>query len=133
MARARGTLSTRGWLLTPEARLDRMLEEYVLANPSQTLFYRGVIRALTATIQAVGNDPDRLSDAIKTDLTNKAKMCFPERDGGLVKVECVVNPNTNDITIEIAMTVYEDGKAYSLNEVLANASSYAKTTDADIV
>lgn len=132
MAKVRGTLSTRGWLRTPEARLDRMMTEYVLANPGQTLFYHGRVRALTATIQSIGTDPDRLSTAIKTDLTKKMEMCFPERTG-LLEVDCRVNPDNNDITIEISMTVYEDGKAYSLNRVLANSSNYAKITGADIM
>lgn len=132
MAKARGTLSTRGWLRTPEARLDRMMTEYILANPGQTLFYRGRVRALTATIQSVGTDPDRLSSAIKTDLTKKMEMCFPERNG-MVEVACHVNPDNNEINIEISMTVYEDGKAYSLSRVLANSSSYAKITDAAIM
>lgn len=133
MAKVRGTLSTRGWLYTPEARLDRMLQEYVLANPSQTLFYRGRINSLISTIQAVGKDPVRLAEAIKTDLSKKAKICFPERDGGMTDVSCEVDSLTNDITISISMTVYEDGKPLSLNRVLADSSSYAKTTNATIL
>jgi len=132
MAKVRGTLSTRGWLTTPEARLDRMMSEYILANPGQTLFYRGRVRALTATIQAVGTDPDILANAVKEDLTKKVEMCFPERTG-LTEVVCHVDPETNEINIEISMTVYEDGKPYSLSKVLANTSSYVKITDAEIL
>lgn len=133
MTSVRGTLSTRGWLYTPEARLDRMLEEYVLANPSQTLFYRGRIRSLIATIRLVGTDPDKLATAIREDLSAKAAINFPERDGGRTEVVCQLDPVTNDINIEISMTVYFEGKMYSLNQVLANASSYAQTTDAVIM
>lgn len=133
MAKARGTLSTQGWLRTPEARLDGMIAEYLLANPSQTLMYRGKVSSLAATIQRVGKDPDRLNNAIQDDLKFKTQINFPERDGGRVDVNCVTNED-NEITIQIGITVYENGLPYHLNEVLATSdSTFVRYGKADIV
>lgn len=133
MAKTRGTLSTRGWLKTPEARLDGMIAEYLLANPSQTLFYRGKVSSLAATVQRVGKNPDKLNNAIQDDLVFKTRMNFPERDGGRVEVNCTTNED-NEITIQIGITVYENGQPYYLNEVLATtASTFVRFGKADIL
>lgn len=133
MAKARGTLSTQGWLKTPEARLDGMMAEYLLANPSQTLFYRGKVSSLASTIQRVGKDPDRLNNAITDDLKFKAQINFPERAGGRVEVNCLTNED-NEITIQIGITVYENGLPYNLNEVLATSNStFVRYGDATII
>lgn len=129
MTTARGTLSSRGWLKTPEARLDRLMTEYMVANPSQTLFYYGKIRSLLSTINRVGKDPDRLASAIQSDLTEAAVRGFPENQ--LVEVSCTADPYDVEVTINIAITVYENGVSYALNRVLATTnSSYVELTKA---
>lgn len=133
MAKARGTLSTQGWLKTPEARLDGMMAEYLLANPSQTLLYRGKVSSLASTVQSVGKNPDKLNNAILSDLSIKTKMNFPERNGGRVEVNCTTNED-NEITIQIGITVYENGAVYNLNEVLATSNStFVRFGEAEII
>lgn len=129
MTKARGTLSSRGWLLTPEARLDRLMTEYMVANPSQSLFYYGKVRSFISTINRVGKDPDRLASAIQSDLTEAAMRCFPENQ--LVEVSCTTDDYGVEVTINIAITVYENGVAYELNRVLSTTnSSYVNLTGA---
>ncbi|MGL5648950.1 MAG: hypothetical protein ACRDDY_13965 [Clostridium sp.] len=133
MTKARGTLSTRGWLRTPESRLAGMFTEYEAANPSQSLFYRSKIRSLQSTIQAVGKDPIKLASAIQSDLEGKVKLNFPER-AGKVGVECVLNSDETEINIEISITVFENDKSYSLNRVLSTVGeSFINLTNAVIV
>lgn len=132
MTKARGTLSTRGWLKTPESRLDGMMAEYLLANPSQTLLYRGKVSSLASTLQRVGKNPDKLTNAIQDDLMLKARTNFPEREGR-VEVNCTTNQD-NEITIQISLTVYEGGLPYNLNEVLATTdSTYVRYGEASII
>lgn len=133
MVKAHGTLSTRGWLITPEARLERLLTEYECANPSQTLIYRGSVSSLQATAQRVGTEPDALSAAIQDDLERKVSRCFPERPG-VVEVNCLLNREEDKVTIEIGITVYENNTPYSLNRVLASrGSTFIRVTGATIV
>lgn len=134
MTKARGTLSTRGWLTTPEGRLAGMFTEYEAANPSQSLYYSHKIKSLQSTIQAVGKDPSRLAAAIQSDLEGKVALNFPERTG-MVNVDCALNgADDNEITIEISMTVFENGKTYNLNQVLATVGeSFINLTNAVIL
>lgn len=113
----KGTLSTKGWARTPEARMDRTLTDYLSANPSQTVFYRGNVTSLQSDIFSSGGDVQRLMQYIKRNLGLMYSRQFPENSS--VDVTYVVDQNKPDkVDLHISVLVYEKGKAYDLSRVI---------------
>lgn len=115
--RVKGTLSTRGWARTPEARMDRTLTDYLSANPSQTVFYRGQVTSLQSDIFSCGGDVDRLCQYVKRNLGLMYTRQFPENS--TVEVTYIADPQKTDkVDLHISVLVYENGIAYDLSRVI---------------
>lgn len=115
--RVKGTLSTRGWARTPEARMDRTLTDYLSANPSQTVFYRGNVTSLQSDIFSCGGNVDILIQYVQRNLGLMYSRQFPENS--TVEVTYTVDQVRPDkVDLHIAVLVYENGKAYDLSRVI---------------
>lgn len=115
--RVKGTLSTRGWARTPEARMDRTLTDYLSANPSQTVFYRGNVTSLQSDIFSCGGNVDLLIQYVQRNLGLMYSRQFPENSS--VEVTYTVDQVRPDkVDLHIAVLVYENGKAYDLSRVI---------------
>lgn len=115
--RVKGTLSTLGWARTPESRMDRVLTDYLSANPSQTIFYRGNVNSLQSDIFSCGGNIDQLIQYIKRSLGAAYSRQFPENS----TVEVTYTPDTirpDKVDIHISVLVYENGVAYDLSRVI---------------
>lgn len=116
-APVKGTLSTRGWARTPEARIDQTLTDYLCANPSQTIFYRGIVKSLQSDIFSSGSNVDLLCQYVQKSLGDMYARQFPENS--TVEVTYIPDQTRPDkVDLQISVLVYDNGRPYDLARVI---------------
>lgn len=120
------TLSTRGWLSTPELIIDEVLSNYLAANPSQTLLFSGNVVSLQYAVYKTNNDGNQLANRVKSDLE---KMYKDYSDN--VDVSVTFKDDYGKINIIISGTVEIENKNYDINQVVTDTDSmFAKNNNA---
>lgn len=74
------TLSTRGWVTGINEKVDRLFSYYVLSQYNQTVYHLGHVKSLQYTAQLYGNEPNKLADTIRTDLTELLRPFIDNTD-----------------------------------------------------
>lgn len=83
-----GTLSLRGWALTPEDMIRELMNHYTESGVSQSVIYRGKIKSLAYTKAVYAQNPEGMASAVQVDLLALFGNVFDD-------VECTV-----DVTYE---------------------------------
>lgn len=106
------TISTVGSPQNPVELAKKLIEYYNEANYSQSNSFFGDVKCLAAAIKELQQNPDRLSERIKQDLTLVFSRHFDQPD---FTVSASDNGNgTYDLTI--TGSYHSDGKKYDLSE-----------------
>ena len=120
------TLSSRGWLSTPELIIDEVLNNYLSANPSQTMLFSGNVVSLQYAVYKTNNNENLLANRVKSDL----ETMYNEYSDN---IDVTVNHKTVDgkIKLFISGTVEINSKYYDINQVVSNMDSmFAKNNNA---
>lgn len=112
------TLSTRGWLSTPELIIDEVLSNYLAANPSQTLLFSGNVVSLQYAIYKTNNDGNQLATRVKADL-DKLYGQYSKQ----VEIEVNYTEDYGKINISISGTVNINGKNYDIQQSVSDTAS----------
>lgn len=87
-----GTVSTRGWAITPEERIRELINHFTESGFSQSVIYRGKIKSLSYLRASHSDDPAGLADAVRESLTELLQNVF-SAEGGTVEVEASTEPD----------------------------------------
>lgn len=87
-----GTVSTRGWAITPEERIRELINHFTESGFSQSVIYRGKIKSLSYLRASYSDDPAALADAVRESLTELLQNVFGA-EGGTVEVEASTEPD----------------------------------------
>lgn len=112
------TLSTRGWLNTPELIIDEVLSNYLDANPSQTLLFNGNVVSLQYAIYKTNNDGRELSTRVKSDL----EKVYGEYSKNIT-LDITYTETDGKINLKIAGTIEIEGRNFDLNRVVSDTKS----------
>lgn len=115
------SLSVKGYLRNAEEQLDKQLAYYLSTNPSQTLLYNGTVVSLQYAIYRAAGDVDRLCNIVNNDLNAVFARLFPE--GVTVDVSYTTDTNTNQVNLQIAMSVVRDNVKYDLAKAINGVNS----------
>ena len=115
------SLGVKGYLRNAEEQLDKQLAYYLSTNPSQTLLYNGTVVSLQYAIYRAAGDVDRLCNIVNNDLNAVFARLFPE--GVTVDVSYTTDANTNQVNLQIAMSVVRDNVKYDLAKAINGVNS----------
>jgi len=116
------TLSSKGWAVTPEERIDAILAYYQALNPSMTNRYRGKVFSLQSAIWRGGMNMDTVANNVQVDLTTILTNNFPE--GAEVTTTAVpIDEDGATYNLNIAATVVSDGRSYDMATSLDKVDS----------
>ncbi len=107
-----GSLSVRGWAVTPEEKIREVMNNYTEAGFSQSVIYQGNIKSLEHARFRTEQDMDALKREVKNDLLSLYGNIFPEK----VEVNTdVVAQEESDVrfTLFIEVKVTSQGQTYS--------------------
>ncbi len=113
-----GTVSTRGWAVTPEERIREIINHFTESGFSQSVIYRGKIKSLSYLRACYLEDPASLADEVRDALTELLKNVFgPE--GGTVEVETSTEPDgQSEVVYVLVITamVTINGNRYDIHD-----------------
>lgn len=113
-----GTVSTRGWAVTPEERIRELINHFTESGFSQSVLYRGKIKSLSYLRAQYSEDPSGLADAVRESLTELLQNVFgPE--GGTVEVDTSTEPDGQSEVVYILVIsalVTINGTRYDIHD-----------------
>jgi hypothetical protein len=119
------SLSTDGWVSSPEKILDLLISYYILTDYRQTYLYAGNLLSLAHRYHKTEGDPDQLASQVSTDLRSLLGRYFTSADVSTRVVRNAIDTNVH--TVLIAASVISDaGKRYELNKITQLLNSKAK-------
>lgn len=124
MVVAVGTVSTRGWAITPKDKIRELMNNYTESGQSQSIVYRGNIRSMAAAQADHSQNPDALAETVQSDLLALYGNVF-----GADNVKCNVDwtwVEDSDVRYKliIELKVTENGSDY-------DAAQYVYTVNGD--
>lgn len=110
-----GTLSTRGWAITPEEKIREVMNNYTEAGFSQSVIYQGNIKSLEHARYRTEQDPEALKSEVKKDLLSLYGNIFP--DGVEVNTSIEEDPESDvRVKLIIEVLVTEGTTTYSVEK-----------------
>lgn len=110
------TLSSEGYVINTEARIDRALAYMLVCEASQSTMFRGKVTSLQAIVQRHNNEPELLKTNAEEALGNYFRRLFET-----VQLEVLVEdyPETQNtkVALRIYVTVIENGITYSVANI----------------
>ena len=112
------TLSTQMWLTTPEVVIDNILVNYISANPSQSLLFKGNVLSLQNSIYLNNDDPEGLIIKVEADLVN---IYGQHSDNVTIDVTYAEVDGRIDLTISGSIEM--GNKNHDLNKIVTDSTS----------
>jgi len=108
-------LSTDGAIASPSAVMKRLMENFMVSDYSQTLFYGGEVASLRYIYSGFDNDVRQLELDITASLQTMYSRYFAN-----VEVFAEATLNGDGVSVDIAMeiSVLENGAPYTLSEAV---------------
>lgn len=116
-----GRLGTSGWARTPEERMAALLNNYRACAYSQSTIYSGHIKSMTMAQFRSAQDPESLATITRRDLEELYGNVFPESVDVTADIVYDEN-NTSRYSLEVSVTVVENGETYRLRDVLSGGT-----------
>jgi len=108
-------LSTEGAIASPRAVMKRLMENFMVSDFSQTLFYGGNVASLRYIYSGFDNDIRQLELDITASLQTMYSRYF---DNVEVFVETSLNEDGVSVDIAMEISVLERGTPYTLSEAV---------------
>lgn len=115
------SLDSTGWITKPEAKADAVMLDYLQANYSQTVLFKGLVKSFQYTLQQNQHKPTRLQSAVEEDLKSIYGAYFD-----LAEVQCRVTEKGKEYTgsdsaydVEISVDVLQNGARVSIGRYLS--------------
>lgn len=112
------TLTVDGWDTTPLSQMSKLWEYYQASDYSQSNIFRGKITSLKYTLQTETN-PERLSDAIKSDIERLYGEFF-EKVTPIIEVK---EMGDGIVNINIDVTCVRNFEEYKLTRAIRGRKS----------
>ena len=113
-----GTVSTRGWAITPEERIREIINHFTESGYSQSVIYRGNIKSLSYLRASYMEDPVALAEAVRDSLKELLTNVFGA-EGGVVDVEVTTESDRQSevvYVLVISAMVTIDGNRYDIHD-----------------
>ncbi len=122
------TVSTRGWLTTPELIMGEVFNNYVSANPSQSLLFNGNVYSLQYAVYLTNNNGSQLVTKVTSDL-----YAIYSEYASDIEFDNTFTNTDGKIELIISGTMVINGKSYTLyNSLNCTDSVYLKNNEVDI-
>lgn len=108
-----GRLSTQGWAITPEDKINAVFVNYQEAAESSSVLFRGNVLSLAYAQVMCDNDHDLLARRVLSDLNTILTHVFPE--GVSLDVTAVKNELNSRYDLEIVGSVTENNVVYNIS------------------
>jgi hypothetical protein len=116
------SLSRKGFLTDVAERADRQYAYYLTSDKSQSFLYNGKILSLQATIQAVGNNQQKLQSQITQDINTLLGAIF-DTATATITVGTPAWDGSNRFNITIQAVVTDNGVTYDLGSLLLQSDN----------
>ncbi len=104
------TLSSKGWVDSPQDKLSFLINYYILSDAEQSLIYRGSVINLPTTYFKYINEPEQMAIAVKSDLESLLSRHF---DVVEVRTYAKELDNAKKYGIGIFAAIVENGVKYT--------------------
>lgn len=115
------SLSAIGWVTDAAVKADKILCDFITANYSQTILFRGKIKSLAYYIQHQQSEHE-LEETLHLNITRLLEAYYDSCDVNIkitpIEVNGVVESD-NRLDIRIDAIVVQDGTRYSLGKIVS--------------
>lgn len=110
-----GTLSDQGWISDPMTMLNYIMSCYMLTDAAQSYTFQNELISLPFTYQLYINDPDKMANAVSSDLSSLLNRYFTHSD--VVCTSKALSNNHYAILLK-AVVIDENNIRYDLSKIM---------------